>query len=157
MKCIDIYKKKEKIKINNELRKLRLAKFANNNISERDMINIRQLVALPVKILQQIAKLRNITTNLSKSDIIYALIRSEPVINEQKYIFDSNNEINSRINKIRMQLFNVSLYLNKNDRNDIKKRLYSIGNTQKIDKKLKNKLLKELDSISSDLKFVQKT
>ena len=76
------------------------------------MINIRQLVALPVKILQQIAKLRNITTNLSKSDIIYALIRSEPVINEQKYIFDSNNEINSRINKIRMQLFNVSLYLN---------------------------------------------
>ena len=41
MKCIDIYKKKEKIKINNELRKLRLAKFANNNISERDMINIR--------------------------------------------------------------------------------------------------------------------
>ena len=56
-----------------------------------------------------------------------------------------------------MQLFNVSLYLNKNDRNDIRKRLYSIGNTQKIDKKLKNKLLKELDSISSDLKFVQKT
>ena len=121
------------------------------------MINIRQLVALPVKILQQIAKLRNITTNLSKSDIIYALIRSEPVINEQKYIFDSNNEMNSRINKIRMQLFNVSLYLNKNDRNDIRKRLYSIGNTQKIDKKLKNKLLKKLDSISSDLKFVQKT
>ena len=157
MKCIDIYKKKEKIKINNELRKLRLAKFANNNISERDMINIRQLVALPVKILQQIAKLRNITTNLSKSDIIYALIRSEPVINEQKYILDSNNEINSRINKIRMQLFNVSLYLNKNARIDIRKRLYSIGNTQKIDKKLKNKLLKELDSISSDLKFVQKT
>ena len=76
------------------------------------MINIRQLVALPVKTLQQIAKLRNITTNLSKSDIIYALICSEPVINEQKYILDSNNEINSRINKIRMQLFNVSLYLN---------------------------------------------
>ena len=157
MKFIDIYKKKEKIKINNELRKLRLAKFANNNISERDMINIRQLVALPVKILQQIAKLRNITTNLSKSDIIYALIRSEPVINEQKYIFDINNKMYSRINKIRMQLFNVSLYLNKNDRNDIRKRLYSIGNTQKIDKKLKNKLLKKLDSISSDLKFVQKT
>ena len=121
------------------------------------MINIRQLVALPVKILQQIAKLRNITTNLSKSDIIYALIRSEPVINEQKYLFDSNNKMYSRINKIRMQLFNVSPYLNKNDRNDIRKRLYSIGNTQEIDKNLKNKLLKELDSISSDLKFVQKT
>ena len=110
-----------------------------------------------MKTLQQIAKLRNITTNLSKSDIIYALIRSEPVINEQKYIFDINNKMYSRINKIRMQLFNVSLYLNKNARIDIRKRLYSIGNTQKIDKKLKNKLLKKLDSISSDLKFVQKT
>ena len=157
MKCIDIYKKKEKIKINNELKKVKISSISNSNISERDMINIRQLVALPVKILEQIAKLRNITTNLSKSDIIYALICSEPVINEQKYIFDINNKMYSRINKIRMQLFNVSLYLNKNDRNDIKKRLYSIGNTQKIDKKLKNKLLKELDSISSDLKFEQKT
>ena len=85
-----------------------------------------------MKTLQQIAKLRNITTNLSKSDIIYALIRSEPVINEQKYIFDSNNKMYSRINKIRTQLFNVSPYLNKNDRNDIRKRLYSIGNTQKL-------------------------
>ena len=62
-------------------RKLKLAKLANNNISESDMVNIRQLVALPVKTLQQIAKLRNITTNLSKSDIIYALIRAEPIIN----------------------------------------------------------------------------
>ena len=132
MRFIDIYKKKEQIKINNELRKLRLANFANNNISERHMIYIRQLVALPVKTLQQIAKLRNITTNLSKSDIIYALIRSEPVINEQKYLFDSNNKMYSRINKIRTQLFNVSPYLNKNDRNDIRKRLYSIGNTQKL-------------------------
>ena len=52
------------------------------------MVNIRQLAATisPVKTLRQIAKLRNISQNLSKSDTIYALIRSEPVINEQKYI-----------------------------------------------------------------------
>ena len=94
----------------NELKKLRLAKLANNNVSERDMVNIKQLVALTVKTLREIAKLRNISTNLSKNDTIYALIRSDPIINEQKYIFDSNNEIRDKINKIRMQLFDASTY-----------------------------------------------
>ena len=77
------------------------------------MVNIRQLVALPVKTLRQIAKLINITQNLSNKDIIYALIRSEPIINEQKYIIDSNNEIRNKINKIRLQLFDVSSFINK--------------------------------------------
>ena len=97
-------------KLNRELIK---QKLANNNISESGMINIRQLAALPVKTLRQIAKLRNISQNLSKSDTIYALICSEPIINEQKYIFDSNNEIRSKTNKIRLQLFDVSPYINK--------------------------------------------
>ena len=77
------------------------------------MISIRQLIALPVKTLRQIAKVRDISQNLSKSDTIYALICSEPIINEQKYIFDSNNEIRSKINKIRLQLFDLSPYINK--------------------------------------------
>ena len=77
------------------------------------MINIRQLTALPGKTLRQIEKLRNISQNLSKSDTIYALICSEPIINEQKYIFDSNNEIRSKINKIRLQLLDVPQYINK--------------------------------------------
>ena len=104
---------KQQASINNELKKLRLAKLANNNISESDMISIRQLIALPVKTLRQIAKVRDISQNLSKSDTIYALICSEPIINEQKYIFDSNNEIRSKINKIRLQLFDLSPYINK--------------------------------------------
>ena len=110
---INRYQHKKQLAVNNELRKLRLAKLANNNISEGDMVNIRKLVALPVKTLRQIAKLRNISQNLSKSDTIYALICSEPIINEQKYIFDSNNEIRSKTNKIRLQLFDVSPYINK--------------------------------------------
>ena len=140
----------------NELKKLRLAKLANNNVSERDMVNIKQLAALTVKTLREIAKLRNISTNLSKNDTIYALIRSDPIINEQKYIFDSNNEIRDKINKIRMQLFDVSPYLNKKDRNDIRKRLYSIGKIQKVDRKSKNKLIKELNSMTTNLKFMQR-
>ena len=120
------------------------------------MVNIRQLAAIPVKTLRQIGKLRNICEKLSKSDIIYALICSEPVINEKKYIIDGNNEIHNKINDIRLQLFNVSPYLNKNKPGNIRKRLYDIGKMLKIDKKMKNKFLKELNNISSDLKFVQK-
>ena len=120
------------------------------------MVNIRQLAAIPVKRLRQIGKLRNISKKLSKFDIIYALIRSEPVINEKKYIIDSNNEIRKKINDIRLQLFNVSPYLKKNKRGNIRKRLYDIGKMSKIDRKMKNKLLKELNSISSSLKFAQK-
>ena len=144
---INHYRNKRQVAIKNELKKLRLAKLANNNISERDMVNIKQLVALTVKTLRQIAKLRNISTNLLKNDTIYALIRSDPIINEQKYIFDSNNEIRDKINKIRMQLFDASTYLNKKDRNDIRKRLYSIGKIEKVDRKSKNKLIKELNSM----------
>ena len=122
--------------INNKFKKLRLAKLANNNISKSDMINIRQLVALPVETLRQISKLTNISQNFSKSDTIYALICSEPIINEQKYIFNSNNEIHSKINKIRLQIFDVSPYINKKTRGDIRKRLYSIEKIQKVDRKL---------------------
>ena len=43
------------------------------------------------------ASLRNIDTNLSKSDILYALIRSEPIVNEEKYLNDINNEL---VNKV---------------------------------------------------------
>ena len=115
------------------------------------MVNIRKLVALPVKNLRQIAKLRNISQNLSKKDIIYALICSELIINEQKYIIDSNN-----VNKIRLQVFDISSYINKTRRGDIRKILYDIGKMQKVDEKLKKKLLDKLDSISVEWKVVQK-
>ena len=147
--------KKQK-NINNQLNKLRFHKLINNNnISERDLVNIRKLNSYLLKPLQQIGKLRNINGNMSKGDIIYALIRSEPIINEKKYIINSNNEINSKINDIRMQLFAVSPYMNKKEHSNIRKRLYDIQKI-KIDRSLKNKLLKELNSISSDLKFIQK-
>ena len=101
---------KKQIKINKELKKLRLGKLINNNISERDLINIKELKAFPIKTLRQIAKLRNINPNMSKSNTIYVLIRSEPVINEKKYIFDSNNEIRKKINDIKRD-FLTYLYI----------------------------------------------
>ena len=64
---------------------------------------------------------------MSKKDI-YTLIRSEPANNEETYISylnkDTNNNIHNEINKIRMQLFNVSSYLNKKVLYNIRKRLY---------------------------------
>ena len=90
---------------------------------------------------------------MSEKDIIYALIQSEPIINEEKYIVDTNNEMRSKINDYTLQPFDVSPYLNKKERGNIRKRLYDSQKMAKINRLLKNKLLKELNSISSDLKF----
>ena len=60
---------------------------------------------------------------MSEKDIIYALIHSELIINEEKYIIDTNNEMRSKINDITLQLFDISPYLNKKERGNIRKRL----------------------------------
>ena len=149
-----IYKIKSKKNINNELKKLKLQKLINNNISERDLVNIRELNVLPIKTLRQIAKLRNINSSMSKSFIILALLCSESVINKRKYKIDNVNEIHSKINDIRLQLFQVSPYMDKKEHSKIRKRLHDIKKITKINRSLKNKLLKELNSISIDLKFI---
>ena len=48
---------------------------------------------------------------MSKCDILYVLIRSEPVINEEKYIFDKNNETNNNIMKVRRLLSIASPFI----------------------------------------------
>ena len=109
-----------------------MSKLINNNISERDLVYIRELNALPIKTLQQIAKLRNINNSMSKSSIILALLRSEPAINERKYIINNVNEIHSKIYDIRLQLFQVSPYIDKKEHSKIKKRLHDIKKLQKL-------------------------
>ena len=99
--------------------KLKFAKLVDNNISERDLVNIRKLNAYSLKTLQQIAKLRNINANMSKDDIIDALIFSEAIIDEKKYMFDSNNKMHNKINEIKMQPFTVSPYMNKKEHGNI--------------------------------------
>ena len=52
-----------------------------------------------------------------KRNLTSALIRSDNANNEEKYISylnkDTNNDIHNEINKIRLQLFDVSQYLKK--------------------------------------------
>ena len=156
----EIQKRKQN-KINSELKKLKFNELVNkNNITESDLANIKKLNSYSLKTLKLIAKARNINSNMSKRNLIYALIRSEPANNEKKYISylnkDTNNDIHNEINKIRLQLFDVSQYLNKKALYDIRKRLYDTEKLTKINRSEKNKLLKELNSISSDLKFEQK-
>ena len=45
-------------------KKLNLSKLANNNISERDLVNIKELNTYPIETLRQITKLRNIYSNV---------------------------------------------------------------------------------------------
>ena len=76
--------------------------------------------------MQQIAKLRNTDSNMSKTNTIYTLICSKRVTNEEKYLSylnnNSNNDIDNKINEINIQLFEVSSYINKKDYKDIKKK-----------------------------------
>ena len=126
---------KKQIKITNELKQIRLNKLVNKNISESDLVNLKELNAFPIKTLRQMAKLRNINSSMSKSNTIYELIRSEPVINEKNYIIHSVNENHSKTNDIRVQLFNVSPYVNQNEQSEIRKRLYDIQKKKKKKKK----------------------
>ena len=115
------------------------------NISKSDLVKLERLSVLPVKKLRDIASLRNINTGLSKRDILYALIRSEPLINEEKYliIINSDNELKNKVILARVMYQKVSPYLTKEQRIAYRKRLYEIENTQNIGRKLKSKLLEE--------------
>ena len=80
---------------------------------------------------------------MSKRDLIHALVKSSQTNNEQRYISyinkDINNDIHNEINKIRMQLFEMSPYLNKGTLKDIRKLLYDIEHQKKIKNKQNRK------------------
>ena len=60
---------------------------------------------------------------MSKRGLIHALVKPSQANEEQRYISylnkDTNNDIHKEINKIRMQLFELSPYMNKKALKDI--------------------------------------
>lgn len=72
---------------------------------------------------------------MSKGDIVYALVRSEPVFNEEKYILNDNNEVKNKAIEVRQNLLLTSPFISKKERTKVRKRLYDIKNTKKIDRK----------------------
>ena len=138
--------KRKQSKLNNELIKLRFNELAGrNNISQDDLNKIKDLNNLNIKTLQKTAQQRNInTTELKKKGLIHTSIRSEISHKENNYLEytnkDINNEILNKINDIRIQLVNVSLYLKKEQLVKIRKRLYEIEKKIKINRSEKNKI-----------------
>ena len=70
-------------KISSRLSEFGLGNLITKNISESDLVRLERLAKLPNKTLKSIAELRNINNNLPRSEMLYTLIRSEPIVNEE--------------------------------------------------------------------------
>ena len=51
--------------------------------------------------------------------MLYALIRSEPIVNEEKHFIESNNEIINKVNEARLLLHKKSSYVPRNKQREI--------------------------------------
>ena len=98
--------------------------------------------------LKKITLLRRIKNydKLSAEDLIYTLLRLESDLmesNYEKYITNNtNDEIKSKINYIRILLSRLGNIITKDDRkNKLRKNLYEIEKTQKLTKTKKKRFL----------------
>ena len=120
------------------------------------MIELEKLNNYSTKRLKNIGELRNINNNLSTSEMLHSLIRFGPMVDEEKHFIESNNEIINKVNVARLLLHKTSFHVPKHKQGKIRKRLYEIKNTKKVARKFKSALLKELNSIITDLKYKEK-
>ena len=153
--------KRKNDQIINELKKIWRLKYSNlvkkENISQKELNEVKKLSDLPLKILRKIVRLRNLeTTGLNKSELLYILMRTQKHHKEKEYLSllqtASNNKIKSKTNEIRKVIIELDMLLNKSDRDIIRKRL------EKIDKEKPNRtrnrrLIEELNNILLDLEF----
>ena len=117
------YDSKCKVKTNHKkLLKMKLEKISKiQNISKNHLHKVRKLQDKSLDDLKKIAKLRRIKNydNLSKEDLIYTLLRSESDLvesNYEKYInSNTNDEIKSKINNIRIILDRLGNIITKNE------------------------------------------
>ena len=97
--------------------------------------------------LKKITLLRRIKNydKLSTEDLIYTLLRLESDLmesNYEKYITNNtNDEIKSKINYIRILLSRLGNIITEDDRNKLTKNLYEIEKTQKLTKTKKKRFL----------------
>ena len=117
--------KKKQDTITEILKGLELTHLAERqNISTRDVDEIRRLNNMLLKDLKKIAKLRNILnySTLSREDLIYTLLRSEKAPNENNYMkYIQNNEIEKikdkikdKIKIIKIKLLKLEIIIKKN-------------------------------------------
>ena len=124
-----------------KLRKVDLNTYIKKqNISENDLRKPAKLHNMSTDDLKKTAILRRIKNydKLSREDLIYTLLRSEINLmesNYEKYITNNtNDEIKSKTNYIRILLSRLRNIITKDDRNKIRKNLYEIEKKQKLTK-----------------------
>ena len=134
LNALSRYDSKRKVKTNHKkLLKMKLEKISKiQNISRNDLHKVTKLQDKSLDDLKKIAKLRRIKNydNLSKEDLIYTLLRSESDLvesNYEKYINNNtDDEIKSKINNIRIILARLGNIITKNVRKKIKNDPYEI-------------------------------
>ena len=134
LNAVSRYDSKCKVKTKHKkLLKTKLEQITKiQNISRNDLHKVTKLQDKSLDDLKKIAKLRRIKNydNLSKEDLIYTLLRSESDLvesNYEKYINNNtNDEIKSKINNIRIILARLGNIITKNVRKKIKNDPYEI-------------------------------
>ena len=153
------YDSKRKVKTNHKkLLKMKLEKISKiQNISRNDLHKVTKLQDKSLDDLKKIAKLRRIKNydNLSKEDLIYTLLRSESDLvesNYEKYINNNtNDQIKSEINNIRIILARLGNIITKNVRKKIKNDLYEIEKKQRLTKTQKERIYNHLIELANAL------
>ena len=124
LNALSRYDSKPKVKTNHKkLLKMKLEKIAKKqNISRNELLKAEKLQDKSIDELQEIAKLRGIKNydNLTKEDLIFSLLKSESSPAERNYIKyfnnNTNDEIKSKINYIRIILSRLGNIITKNER-----------------------------------------
>ena len=159
--------KKKQDTITEILKGLELTHLAERqNISTRDVDEIRRLNNMLLKDLKKIAKLRNILnySTLSREDLIYTLLRSEKAPNENNYMkYIQNNEIEKikdkikdKIKIIKIELLKLSKIKTGKDRDNIKKELKDMTKKPKLTKTQKDNIYNRLLEIERGINLIKK-
>ena len=159
LNALSRYGSKRKVKINHKkLLKMKLEKIAKKqNISKNDLSRTKKLQNNSIDELQAIAKLRGIKNydNLTKEDLIFSLLKSESSPAERNYIKyfnnNTNDEIKSKINYIRIILSRLGNIITKNERKKIKKDLYEIEKKNNLSANEKKKIYDDLVKLENTL------
>ena len=132
------------------------------NITKSDLDKALELYSLSLSNLKDLPKLRRIKNfrELTKDDLIYTLLRSEEVPQENNYLKYINNTRNSdlrdRINHARMMTTKLGDILTNKEGHEIRKELYHMTKT-KYTKITKEKAIARLIELTKDLYYKQKS
>ena len=160
-KLLDILRCDSKRKAESNRRKLNKIHFKKiakmQNISRNELRKAEKLKDKSIDALQEIAKLRGIKNydNLTKEDLIFSLLKSESSPAERNYIKyfnnNTNDEIKSKINYIRIILSRLGNIITKNERKKIKKDLYEIEKKNNLSANEKEKIYNDLIKLANTL------